>query len=107
MNNPRLIYSSARDRKVPQLLLTLTPKLPAFAFVVLWEDGQYENPEFVADFWEGDDGFVGELQRWKRHNYPRIGGERGFECWMKVGRSFGPGDWHMVNPELPVAPVKP
>lgn len=104
--NPLLRHDSFA-RKAPQALLSLTSKLPAFAFVIVWADGEVENPEFVADFWEGDDGFVGELQRWKKHNLPKIAGERAFECWVKVGRSFGPGEWMMVNPDSPVAMKKP
>lgn len=98
--NPRLAYPSA-TRKPPHNVLQLTSKLPAFAFVIVWADGEVENPEFVADYWEGDDGFIGELYRWRNHNLLRIEGERGFECWMKCGKSFGPGEWTMVNPGCP------
>lgn len=87
----------SKRRLPPDGLRMLGRKLPAFALVVVWNGEKVENPEFVADYWEGDDGFVGEMWRWKRKVYPSIPPEKKFELWIKAR-----GDWSLVDPNSPV-----
>lgn len=85
-------YPSNR-RVPPDVLRMLGRKLPAFALVVVWEGGKVDNPEFVADYYEADDGFVGEMWRWKKRVAPTIPAGSQYEVWAKLRN-----DWRMVDP---------
>ena len=84
-------------RTPPLNIQTFGGKLPKFALVIVWKGGVVENPEFVADYYEGDDGFVGELWRWKKRVRPTIPADKPFELWAKVDR-----EWITLNPDSPV-----
>jgi hypothetical protein len=87
----------SRRRVPPDVLRVLGRKLPAFALIIVWEGGKVDNPEVVADYYEGDDGFVGEMWRWKKRVFPSIPAASKYELWAKKG-----SDWEMINPDSPV-----
>ena len=60
--------------KPPVALEAYRDKVPRHALFAVYENGKVENPEFVADHWEGGNWFCWDhrLWKWLSEVYPHI-----------------------------------